>query len=170
MIRSLSFTYLFIILTVGYLGGTLLFREMPLASVENLLGLFDGRIVDGHATSFIKPFLMTQLFFLIAFGLSFVKKLRFIITFIGAIKCVLFGLATGYLLSSGMKIIEYGLWWFPSQLAICFLLLLFCAILKPPFFIKTVGHKSRNDRALLFLLGLVMLITVAEFLIYRYIF
>ena len=43
MIRSLSFTYLFVILAVGYLGGALLFREMPLASVEKMLIIFDAQ-------------------------------------------------------------------------------------------------------------------------------
>ncbi|MBO1910066.1 hypothetical protein [Sporosarcina sp. 6E9] len=169
MIRSLSFTYLFVILAVGYLGGALLFREMPLVSVEKLLVLFDGRVVEGHAANFIKPVFMNAVFFLVAFGLSFVKKLRFLVTFIGALKCVLFGLSTGFLLSTGMKMLAYTVWWFPFQLAICFLLLLFCAILKPPFFIRTVGQRKRNDKALLFLLGLVLLITAIEYSVFYYI-
>ena len=31
MVRSLSFIHLFVILAVGYIGGALLFREMPAA-------------------------------------------------------------------------------------------------------------------------------------------
>ena len=89
------------------------------------------------------------------------------VTFFGALKCVLFGLSTGYLLPTGMKLVEYSVWWFPFQLAICFLLLLFCAILKPPFFIRTV---ERNDKALLFLLGLAIFIITAEYAIFYYIF
>ncbi len=108
-------------------------------------------------------------FFSSCFWLVLVKKLRFMVTFIGALKCVFFGLSTGYLLSTGMKMVEYRVWWFPFQFAICFLLLLFCAILKPPFFIRTVGHKKRNDKALLFLVGLAIFIIAIEFLIFYYI-
>ncbi len=142
---------------------------MPLVSVEKMLVLFDARVVEGHGANFLRPLLMNAVFFLIAFGLSFVKKLRFMITFIGALKCVFFGLSTGYLLSTGMKIVEYSVWWFPFQLAICFVLLLFCAILKPPFFVRTVGHKKRNDKALLFLVGLAIFIIAIEFLIFYFI-
>lgn len=169
MIRSLSFTYLFVILAVGYLGGALLFREMPLVSVEKMLVLFDARVVEGHGANFLRPLLMNAVFFLIAFGLSLVKKLRFMVTFIGALKCVLFGLSTGYMLSTGMKLVEYSVWWFPFQLASCFLLLIFCAILKPPFFVRTVGHKKRNDKALLFLVGLAIFIIAIEYSIFYYI-
>ena len=63
MVRSLSFIHLFVILAVGYIGGALLFRELPATSVEKMLTIFDARVVDGHEVEFIWPALMMVLFF-----------------------------------------------------------------------------------------------------------
>ena len=169
MIRSLSFTYLFVILAVGYLGGALLLRELPVASVEKVLAIFDARIVDGHEVKFIWPALMTASFFLLAFVLSLFKKLRFTVIFVGALKCVVFGLSSGYLLATDMKILEYTVWWFPFQLVTCLLLLLFCATLTPPFFVRTIGQKKRNDRALTVLVGMAVVVTALEVIMFYFI-
>lgn len=166
MVRSLSFTYLFVILAVGYLGGALLLRELPMVSVEKVLTIFDARIVDGHEVKFIWPALMTTLFFVLAYVLSRFRKLRFTVIFIGALKCVVFGLSSGYLLATDMKILEYTVWWFPFQLVTCYLLLLFCAILTPPFFVRTTGHKKRNDKALTVLVGMAVVITALELVMF----
>ncbi len=166
MIRSLSFTYLFIVLAVGYLGGTVLFRELPTASTEKLLTFFDARVVEGQEATFIWPALFTLLFFVLAFGLSKFKYSRFFVLFLGAIKAVIFGLSSGYLLATGMKILTYTIWWFPFQLLICFVYLLYCAILAPPFFLRTKGKKNGNQKVLLLLIGTGVLLTMSEFAIF----
>lgn len=169
MIRSLSFTYLFVILAVGYLGGALLLRELPAVSVEKMLVIFDARIVDGREVNFMWPALMTASFFVVAYLLSMFRKVRFAIVFVGALKSVIFGLSSGYSLATGMKIIAYAIWWFPFQLITCFLLLTFCAILSPPFFIRTVGQKKRNDKALTVIAGMAVIVTVLEILVFNFI-
>ena len=167
MIRSLSFTYLFVILAVGYLGGALLLWELPTVSVEKLLAIFDARIVDGHEVNFVWPALMTVSFFVVAFVLSLFRRMRFTIIFVGALKCVIFGLSSGYSLATGMKILEYTVWWFPFQLITCFLLLIFCVILSPPFFMQTLGRKKRNDKALTIIAGMAIIVTVLEIVMFN---
>lgn len=166
MIRSLSVFYLFIVLAVGYLGGTLLFRQLPTESVEKMLKLFDARIIDSNEVTVVWPVLMTALFFGLVFVMSLIKKFRFPILLIGALKSVIFGLSSAYLLATGMKIIVYALWWFPFQLIICFLLLSFCALLSPPFFVRTIGRRRRNDKGLLTLVVLTAVVTAAEMSIF----
>lgn len=170
MSRSLSITYLLVILTVGYLGGTLLFRELSGEIIEKLLLIYDARIVEGQEANFIWPLLVTIIFFIVAYGLSRYSYSRFLVIFIAAIKAVLFGLASGYLLKSGIKMVEYTIWWFPFQLLICFVFLLYCAILTPPFFLKTTGKKVRNDRALLILATLGIVLLVIESLVFYFVF
>ena len=169
MIRSLLFTYLFVILAVGYLGGALLFRELPVASVAKVLAIVDARVIDGHEVKFIWPALMTASFFVAAYMLSLFKKIRFIVILIGALKCVVFGLSSGYLLGSDMRILEYTVWWFPFQLITCFLLLVFCAVLSPPFFVQTTGRKIRNDKALMVLAGMVVVVTAIEMTLFYFV-
>jgi len=166
MIRSLSFIHLFIILAVGYIGGTLLYRELPAESVEALLGLLDARVVEGREVFWIWPVLVSVLFFLLALVLSRFKRIRFMVIFIGALKSVLFGLSSSYLLASGMKILVYSVWWFPFQFVICFLFLVFCAVLSPPFFMRTIGKKKRNVKAAPFLLILTAIVTALELVIF----
>lgn len=168
MIRSLSFTYLFVILAVGYLGGTLLFRELPETSTEKMLAIFDARVVTGQEAKFIWPALATFSFFALAFILSKFKYSRFSVIFIGAVKAVVFGISSGYLLATGVKIINYSIWWFPFQLLICFIFLMYCAILTPPFFLRTTGKKVRNDKALVVLLILGLALTAVEFIVFYF--
>lgn len=168
MIRSLSFTYLFVILAVGYLGGTLLFRELPESSTEKMLAIFDARVVAGHEAKFIWPALATISFFVLAYVLSKFKYSRFSVIFIGAVKAVVFGLSSGYLLAAGMKIINYSIWWFPFQMLICFIFLMYCAILAPPFFLRTTGKKVRNNKALVILLILGAALTAIEFVVFYF--
>lgn len=167
MTRSLSFPYLFIILAVGYLGGTLLFRELPEASVAKMLLIFDTRVVKGHDANLFIPAFATILFFVLAFAFANFKYTRFLTIFMGAIKCVIFGVSSGYLLAQGLKIVEYSIWWFPFQFLICFSLLIFSAILTPPFFLKTTGRKERNNRGLVVIATLVAILLIAEILIYK---
>ncbi|AOV08110.1 hypothetical protein [Sporosarcina ureilytica] len=166
MTRSLSFTYLFIILAVSYLGGTLLFRELSVGSVEKILIMFDARVVEGRDASLLFPVTTTVLFFVLALAFSRFKYSRFLVVFTGAVKCVLFGVSSAYLLAKGLKIIEYALWWFPFQLLICFALLLYCAVLTPPFFLKTTGRKERNNRGLITVAMCAVLLIGLEYTIF----
>ncbi|WP_170232737.1 hypothetical protein [Sporosarcina luteola] len=146
MVRSLSFIHLFIVLTVGYIGGALLFREIPVAASEKWIGFFDPRVISASEGLFLKPILALILFFVIAFLLSMNSKTRHAILLVGAIKCVLFGLSSSFLLSSGMKLWAYTIWWFPFQFLICLLFLVYCVVLSPPYFNK-ISRKGRNLQA-----------------------
>lgn len=168
MTRSLSFPYLFIILAVSFLGGTLLFRELSEASVAKILFYSDARVVNGHEANLFLPAVIVLLFF--GFALLFARFTysRFFVVVVGAIKCVLFGISSAYLLAKGLKVYEYAFWWFPFQFILCFLLLLFTFVLTPPFFLKTTGKKERNNRTLLMLLILAILIVVVENLLFYF--
>ena len=126
MVRSLSFIHLFIILSVGYIGGTLLFREIPIAASERWIGFFDPRVISITEGSIIRPFITMLLFFVVTFLLSMNSKTRHAILFFGAVKCVVFGLSSSFLLHSGMKIWEYAIWWFPFQFISCLISHLLC--------------------------------------------
>lgn len=166
MTRSLSIPYLFVILAVGYLGGTLLYRELSEVSIGNLLNFFDARVVKTGEANIWLPALFVLLFFVVSFFMSRFTYSRLFVLLTGAIKCVLFGVSSAYLLAKGLKVYEYALWWFPFQLIICFLLLMFGSILTPPFFLKTTGKKERNDRALIVLFIFALFVLFAENLIY----
>ena len=77
MVRSLSFIHLFVILAIGYIGGALLFREMPATAVERVVAFYDARVVLGHEAGYIKPVGMAALFFVVAFVLASFRKTRF---------------------------------------------------------------------------------------------
>lgn len=168
MVRSLSFVHLFVILAVGYIGGALLFREMPATAVEQLLSIFDARVIYGHEAGIIRPVAMTVLFFVVVYALSALRKLRFTVLFFGAIKCVLFGVSSGFLLGTGMKIIDYSIWWFPFQFLTCLLFLIYCAVLSPPFFTRTNGAKRRNDKAVPTLIIMTAIVTIVEVTIFYF--
>ncbi len=168
MTRSLSFPYLFIILAVSYLGGTLLFRELPEASIAKILLVFDARVVKGSEANLFLPAIIVMLFF--GFALLFARFTysRFFVVIVAAVKCVLFGISSAYLLAKGLKVYEYAIWWFPFQLILCFVLLLFASVLTPPFFLKTMGKKERNNRTLLVLLILASFIVIVENLLFYF--
>ncbi|MBE1554063.1 hypothetical protein [Sporosarcina limicola] len=169
MVRSISFVYLFIILAVGYIGGTLLFREMSTTAIEKVIVFYDARVVQGYDASFIRPIGTAVLFFVIAYTFAISEKTRFIVLFMGAVKCVLFGLSSSYLLGSGMKMMEYSIWWFPFQLICCFLFLVYCAVLSPPYFMRTTTRKRRNTRVIPILILLSAAILTIEMLFFYYI-
>jgi hypothetical protein len=168
MVRSLSFVHLFVILAIGYIGGAFLFREMSSAAVEKMLTIFDARVIDGHEAGIIRPIAMTVLFFVVVYAFSSLRKLRFTTLFFGAVKCVLFGLSSAYLLSEGMKIIDYTIWWFPFQFLTCLLFLIYCAVLSPPFFTRTNGVKKRNDKAVPRILLMTAIVTILEISVFYF--
>lgn len=166
MVRSLSFIHLFVILAVSYIGGAILFREIPISTMEKLISFFDPRVVYGHQVGFVRPVAMTALFFVIAFILSNIKQARFTILFLGALKSVLFGLSSAFLLGSGMKILDYSIWWFPFQFITCFLFLAFCAILNPPFFLGRNRWKKQSTNALPIIIIMSVFVTILEIVIF----
>ena len=168
MVRSLSFVHLFVILAVSYIGGALLFREMPPTSMENLIVFFDARVVYGNEVGFVRPVAMTALFFVVAYVFSLIKQLRFTVLFLGALKSAIFGLSSAFLLGSGMKIIDYSIWWFPFQFVTCFLFLAYCAVLNPPFFLRSNRWKRQNNRALPILIIMTVAVTSLEIAIFYF--
>src|SRR6185312_8011574 len=103
MVRSISFIHLFVILAVGYIGGALLFREMPATAIEKVITFYDARVVQGNTVGYSRPVGTTALFFVVAFVLASFRKAQFTVLFFGAVKCVLFGLSSSYLIGSGAK-------------------------------------------------------------------
>lgn len=166
MTRSLTFPYLFIVLAVSYIGGTLLFRELAEESIAKILVIFDSRVVHGHEANWFFPAVVTLLFLVLIFFCSRFTYSRFFVLFFAAIKCVLFGVSSAYLLAQGLKVYEYAIWWFPFQLLICFSVLLFASIVVPPFFMKTTGKVVRNDRALVSLLIFIVFLVIVENLLF----
>ncbi|MBD7983636.1 hypothetical protein H9649_03490 [Sporosarcina sp. Sa2YVA2] len=166
MFRSLSFIHLFVILSVGYIGGALLFREVPQIASEKWIGFFDPRVLSISEGAFRMPLITTFLFFLVAFGLSVNNKTRHAVLFIGAVKCVLFGLSSSYLLATGMNMIAYSVWWFPFQLLSCLLFLVYCIVLSPPYF-NRISKRQRNLKAIPYLLAFYSIILLIEMTIYN---
>ncbi len=169
MVRSLSFIHLFIILAVGYIGGALLFREMPVTAIERVITFYDARVVKGHDAGYIRPVATAALFFVVVIALASFKKTRFLVLFFGAMKCVFFGLSSSYLLSTGAKMMAYSIWWFPFQFVGCFLFLMYCAMLSPPYFMTTTLGKRRNTRALPTVIGLSAAVLAIEIIVFRFI-
>ncbi|MGG0668267.1 hypothetical protein [Sporosarcina koreensis] len=167
MVRSLTFIHLFIILAVGYIGGALLFREIPIAASEKWIGFFDSRVISTVDGSIWRPFLTLLVFFVLTFLLSVNNKTRHTILFFGAIKCVLFGMSSSFLLFSGIKIWEYAIWWFPFQFISCLIFLIYCVVLSPPYFSR-VSRKARNLQAVPVLAGLSLFIFLLEITIFHF--
>ncbi|MFC5603206.1 hypothetical protein [Sporosarcina koreensis] len=167
MVRSLSFIHLFIVLAVGYIGGALLFREIPTAASEKWIGFFDPRVISTIEGSIWRPFLTMLLFFVVTFLLSINGKTRHAILLFGAVKCVLFGLSSSFLLYSGMKIWEYAIWWFPFQFISCLIFLIYCVVLSPPYF-NRVSRKARNLQAVPVLAGMSLFIFLLEITIFHF--
>ncbi|QTD42226.1 hypothetical protein [Sporosarcina sp. Te-1] len=167
MVRSLSLIHLFVILSISYIGGALLFREMSVEASESLLYFLDRRIIE-HESSVLWTLLSVILFFLIAYVFSIDKRTRPVVLLIGALKGVIFGLSSSYLLSTGMGMIQYAVWWFPFQFIICFLLLIYCFVLSPPYFERVHSRKRRNLRSLPILLTFFVCVQIIETLIYQF--
>ena len=74
MVRSLSFIHLFVILAVGYIGGALLFREMPATAIEKVITFYDARVVQGQDVGYIRPIGTAALFFVVAFVLASIQE------------------------------------------------------------------------------------------------
>ncbi|MFD1206429.1 hypothetical protein ACFQ38_15135 [Sporosarcina contaminans] len=167
MFRSLSFIHLFVILSICYIGGALLFREIPMSASKSLISLFDQRIIMDMEGSIIKPLLVAIIFFVAAFLFSINRRTRFTVLFIGAIKCVIFGMSSAMLLSQEMKLVAYSVWWFPFQFLSCFLFLTFCGIISPPYF-KRQSRNRRELHVLPMLVGLFFIVQLVEMTLYHF--
>lgn len=166
MVRSLSFIHLFVILAVGYIGGALLFREIPSEAAERWIAFYDARVVGGRDAGVIRPIGALVFFYTLAYIFSRIRQTRPLVLFTGALKSVFFGVASSYLLGSGMKMLDYTIWWFPFQFISCFLFLLYCAVLCPPYFMRPTIGKRRNPRALPILLILSAVVLASEMVIF----
>ncbi|ARD49408.1 hypothetical protein SporoP37_15215 [Sporosarcina sp. P37] len=169
MARSLSFIYLFVILAISYIGGALLFREWPVTSLEQIVGLYDQRVVMGAEAALWSPVAVTLSFVVLAIILSKYKRVRFMTMFLGAVKCTLFGLSSTYLLSTGLKLLTYTVWWFPFQLISCLLFLILCTVLNPPFFVAPAVRKDRPLTAVPLLIGLLLITQLLELSVFHFI-
>ncbi len=169
MVRSLSIIHLFIILTVGYIGGALLFREIQPESIASLLKFYDARVVLGKEANPLWVICSYIVFFASAYGLSISNKTKFMVLFVGAVKTVFFGLASSYLLSSGMKLLEYSIWWFPFQLLSSFFFLSFCVLLNPPYYARPKFGRKPNNRGLVTVLALSFALLAIEMIVFYWI-
>ncbi|KXH82066.1 hypothetical protein [Sporosarcina sp. HYO08] len=170
MVRSLPIVHLFIILAVGYIGGALLFREMPVAAIEKLLAFYDVRVMSDAEKTIFQPLLTTILLVVIVIVLASFQRTRLLVLFLGALKCVLFGLSSSYLLSSSKRMIEYTIWWFPFQFLSCFLFLMFCAILVPPYFMRTNFRKKQSSKTLFVFIFLMAIVLVLDIILFLFVF
>lgn len=166
MARSLSFIYLFVILAVSYIGGALLFREWPAASLEQIVMLYDRRAAAGGPIWY--PAAVTAVFAAAALFFSKYRKTRFLVIFLAAVKCVLFGISSTYLLSAGLKLVTYSLWWFPFQFLSCLLFFILCAVLHPPFFTPRL-RKERPLTAVPPLIGLLLIVQLLDIAVFHFI-
>jgi len=85
---------------------------------------------------------------------------------IGTGKTVYFGFTSGFLIEQQSSIIPYAIWWFPFQLLVSLMLILFCLVIAPPFFI----HKNfdfNQKKVLLLLAGLMCTISIVETVVYQ---
>jgi hypothetical protein len=170
VVRSLPFVHLFIILAVGYIGGALLFREMPIAAIEKLLAVYDVRVMPGAEKTIFRPLVTTVVLVAVSIVLASFRRIRLLVLFLGALKCVLFGLSSSYLLSASKRMIEYTVWWFPFQLISCFLFLMFCAILVPPYFMRTNFRKKQSGKNLFVFIGLMAIVEALDLMLFHFVF
>lgn len=166
MVRSLSFIHLFIILAVGYIGGVLLYRGIPDADFSTIVGLYDSRVTSDESASLLLQLATVISFFLVAFVFSISKRTRFLVMLVGALKSVLFGLASAHILAGGINMLAYTGWWFPFKLMATFIVLLFCWTLSPPFFTRKSQKRTYNVKLLMVLVGLALAIFFADKIVY----
>ena len=167
MVRSLSFIQLFIILTVGYIGGVLLYRGIPEADFTMLVRLYDYRAASGESTTILFQIASVLSFYIAAILLSINKRTRFLVLLIGAVKSVLFGLSSAHILASGVKMLAYAGWWFPFQLGATFLVLSCCWIVAPPFFSRNTSKQPTNLKLPILITGVGILVFLADKVVYK---
>lgn len=168
LVRSLPIIYLFAVLTVSYMGGAILFTMISTEEASKLVNWYDIRLASTSNRSFLQIALPTLVLYLVAMMGAISNKTVRIVPLFAALKCVLFGFASSYLLNTDRGIVEYALWWFPFQLVAAILFLFFCLLLSPPFFVKLTNRKERNKRGLIMIGMLSVLVFGMDVIVYRW--
>lgn len=167
MIRSLSFIQLFVILTVGYTGGVLLYRSIPSADFTLLVQLYDQRAVSGGGSPLLFQLLSVLSFYILAAALALSSRTKWLVMMAGALKSVLFGLSSAYLLADGLKMTVYAAWWFPFQLAATLLVFFCCWTLSPPFYLKQPKKKKFSWRVPVLFAAAGVIVFFADKIVYK---
>src|SRR5699024_1984937 len=168
MTRSLVIPYICVILAVSYVGGTFLYRFIDDGAIENILLLFDARIVQADVNIVFPLLSLIMSFVLVVLFARFRHTKRFVYCW-AAFRAVLFGMGASYLLANCLSMIYYAIWWFPFQLVITFCYFLFTVLLAPPFFMRTIGNRTVNYEGLLTIFGLTMFLFWVEYTIFHFI-
>ena len=167
MVRSLSFIQLFVILTVGYIGGVLLYRGIPEADFTTFVRMYDSRADSGETVSLVMQVISVLSFYVFAIILSLSKKSKMFVMLVGALKSALFGLSSAHILAGGVKMLAYAGWWFPFQLTASFLVLLCCWTLSPPFFAKTSVKRTNHLRLPIVIAGVGIVLFLVDKVVYN---
>ncbi|WP_143242302.1 hypothetical protein [Bhargavaea cecembensis] len=145
MPRTLPFLYLLTLLIIGYTGGTVLYRLSGPGMAEAAAVFADGRTsLGGTGLPWRAAAAFAALHVLALFFASH-SALRHAVMFLAGIRSVYFGLASAVLISQEGALKLYALWWFPGQLLLTVLYILFCMNLAPPFMLKR--HFGRDRKA-----------------------
>lgn len=164
--RSYFVAYVFVILIISYLGGVLLYRRTPPETSEALLMLVDARVFLGTELPLWKVLLPLIILFGLILFFATHRWLARITLLVGTAKTVYFGFTSGFLIEQQGSIVPYAIWWFPFQLAVALLIILFCLVIAPPFFIhRNVDFNQK--KVLLVIAGLVIGVSLVETVVYK---
>lgn len=145
MQRSLPFLYMLILLIIGYTGGTVLFRFAEEGMAETVTVFFDPRLDLTVAAGPFRALLAFLAFHVLALFLASHTALRHAVMFIAGLRAVFFGFASTYLISQEGALTLYAAWWFPAQLLLTLLFILFGMNLSPPFMLKKYFSHHRKE-------------------------
>lgn len=164
--RSYFVAYVFVILIISYLGGVLLYRRTSPETSVALLKLVDERVFLGTELPIWK--ILLPLIILIGMILFFAthRWLAPLTLLVGTGKTVYFGFTSGFLIEQQGSIVPYAIWWFPFQLMVSLLLILFCLVIAPPFFIHR--NFDYNQKKVLIVIAVFAIgISLIETVVYR---
>lgn len=133
---------------------------------EALLKFVDARVFLGTELPLWKILLPVILLFGLILFFASHRWLAPFTLLIGTGKTVYFGFTSGFLIEQQSSIIPYAIWWFPFQLLVSLMLILFCLVIAPPFFIHR-NFDFNQKKVLLMLAGLMCMISIVETVVYR---
>lgn len=168
MTRSLILPYLFVILAISYLGGAILARTLDENMIIKMLKLIDERLLLGQEVAFWVPLILPVVLMIVILLLNQWQNAKGFILIVAALKGVFFGIGSSFLLTKKLQLVAYTIWWFPFQLVLSLLFLIFAVKLAPPFFMKRTGKLDKNNRPLILILILILLLTIIESNIYPF--
>ncbi|MET3576452.1 hypothetical protein ACFFIY_02405 [Bhargavaea ullalensis] len=148
MPRTLPFLYLLTLLIIGYTGGTVLYRLSGPGMAEAVAVFVDNRARLGASGFPWRAAASFAAFHVIALFFASHAALRHSVLLFAGIRSVYFGLASAFLISQEGAMKYYALWWFPGQLVLTVLFILFCMNLAPPFMLKRHFGRDRQAAAL----------------------